>query len=171
MKKSFNPRKNPPRKSVRTFVRLAEEYCDLLENYQRKCKRDLIYALVDLIPRLYYQAWNLPEGEEMRIIKSSKPVLRIRTVSERGLRKKLGNHDLYYQVFDPFLDKEATDWSISFDLVEVYWDLRRGLDLYREGTALKREEAVRVWREHFIIHWGRHLSDALNALHWTLQHI
>jgi hypothetical protein len=77
-------------------------------------------------------------------------------------RLDFGEHDEYWEVFDPYIEAEALIGSLSDDVSDVYADLARGLVLW---TAGKRDAAVWEWRFAFDTHWGDHAIDALRALH------
>jgi hypothetical protein len=59
-------------------------------------------------------------------------------------------------------DAQPIGASPSDDLLDVYWDLQRGLAAFDSGRA---SEAVWIWRFGFETHWGDHAVDALRALH------
>ena len=77
-------------------------------------------------------------------------------------RLEFGEHDEYWEVFDPYIEAEALIGSLSDAVADVYADLARGLALW---AADKRDAAVWQWRFAFEIHWGDHAIDALRALH------
>lgn len=72
-----------------------------------------------------------------------------------------GPHDLYWKVFDPYVDEERVTGSLSDDFLDIYRDLERGLVAFEEG---EHQDAVWEWRFHFDHHWGEHAVDALRAL-------
>jgi len=45
---------------------------------------------------------------------------------------------------------------LADDLTDVYFDLKRGLELVEHDV----QRAVCAWRNSFYLHWGRHLLDA-----------
>lgn len=71
--------------------------------------------------------------------------------------------DTYWEVFDPYVDEAPVASSLSDDLMDVYFDVRRGLDLWESNAP--RSAAIWEWRFHFDTHWGDHAVDALRALH------
>ena len=72
-----------------------------------------------------------------------------------------GPHDLYWEVFDPYVDEERVAGSLSDDFLDIYQDLKRGLVAFDKG---QHQAAVWEWRFHFDHHWGEHAVDALRAL-------
>ena len=74
------------------------------------------------------------------------------------------SRDVYWLVFDPFdhEDTEPVCGSLNDDLLDVYFDVHRGLALWNAGH---RDAAVWHWRFDFDSHWGAHAIQALGALH------
>jgi hypothetical protein len=55
--------------------------------------------------------------------------------------------------------------SVADDLADIHGDLQRGLVLFDRGDV---HGAAWEWSFHFRVHWGRHLTAALHALHiWS----
>lgn len=71
--------------------------------------------------------------------------------------------ETYWEVFDPYVDDAPVVGSLSDDLLDVYFDVRRGLELWDREVPMSA--AIWEWRFHFDIHWGDHAIDALRALH------
>lgn len=71
--------------------------------------------------------------------------------------------EFYWEVFDPYVDEAPVVGSLSDDLLDVYFDLRRGLKLWDKDVP--KAAAIWEWRFHFDAHWGDHAIDALRALH------
>lgn len=72
-----------------------------------------------------------------------------------------GPHDIYWEVFDPYVDEERVAGSLSDDFLDIYRDLKRGLVAFDNG---QQQDAVWDWRFHFDYHWGEHAVDALRPL-------
>jgi hypothetical protein len=70
----------------------------------------------------------------------------------------------YTTFFSPakLYDEEPVVGDLADDLADIYRDLKAGLWLYDHGAT---REAVWTWRYYFRIHWGRHATNALYALH------
>ena len=81
-----------------------------------------------------------------------------------SLRDYLGEHDVYRMVWDPLdLEDEAILTHLSYDLSDVYRDLKEGLDLI--GSGAHPADGIWHWRESFRMHWGRHATDAIRVIH------
>jgi hypothetical protein len=77
-----------------------------------------------------------------------------------------GEHESYWEVFDPYEQDEPVVGSLSDDMLDVCRDIEAGLVLYRQGNV---DEAVWHWRFSRQIHWGDHAVDALKALQRVLK--
>jgi Domain of unknown function (DUF5063) len=71
--------------------------------------------------------------------------------------------EVYLEVFDPYVDEPPVAGELSDDVLDVYFDVKRGLELWRSKAP--RSAAIWEWRFHFDGHWGDHAVDALRALH------
>jgi hypothetical protein len=71
--------------------------------------------------------------------------------------------EVYWEVFDPYVDAAPVAGSLSDDVLDVYFDVWRGLDLWKSKAP--RAAAIWEWRFHLDVHWGDHAVDALRALH------
>jgi hypothetical protein len=72
-----------------------------------------------------------------------------------------GRFDAYWEVLDPYVEEAILAGSLSDDVLDVYRDLARGLELYQRGDV---REAIWEWSFHREVHWGAHAVDALRAL-------
>lgn len=70
----------------------------------------------------------------------------------------------YYSCVDPHAvpGEEPVVGDLADDLADIWRDLKLGLTAYRAGD---RTAAEGIWLFNFVIHWGRHATDALLALH------
>ena len=70
----------------------------------------------------------------------------------------------YYSCVDPHVVpvKEPFVGDLADDLADIWRDLKKGLTAYRTGDLTAAEG---IWLFNFNVHWGRHATDALLALH------
>ena len=80
---------------------------------------------------------------------------------ELMLREKLGELNLYWEVFDPTRKEEPVSGSVSMDIAEIYFDLKEALQLSESNVA--REDVYFDWRLGFRSHWSRHAVSALKV--------
>jgi hypothetical protein len=73
----------------------------------------------------------------------------------------------YSEIFSPLVPPEEPEvGDLADDLVDIYRDVAVGLSLYDAGSA---EDAIWHWGFNFQIHWGKHASSAIRALHCYLS--
>ena len=81
----------------------------------------------------------------------------------------MGEVDGYWEVFDPYEKDDPVYASLSDDLVDVYRDVRAGLEMLRRHGEGALPSAIWHWRFNFGVHWGDHAIDALRALHRAVR--
>lgn len=70
---------------------------------------------------------------------------------------------IYYPLLDGIHDDDPPGMSIiTEDLIEIYDDIRQGLEMFDNGQTI---DAVWEWRFSFKVHWGLHATDVLRVLH------
>jgi hypothetical protein len=75
-----------------------------------------------------------------------------------------GTHELYWEVFDPYVNEEPVTGELSEDILEVLGDVRGPLSCW-DAHPPQIADAIWEWRFSFDSHWGNHAIDALRALH------
>jgi Domain of unknown function (DUF5063) len=81
----------------------------------------------------------------------------------RSLREKIGPLDTYWTIFDVTEKQEPVQGSLAGDISEIYFDLKQSLHL--EEIAIPKSDVLFDWRLDFRSQWGRHLLEALTAIH------
>lgn len=73
----------------------------------------------------------------------------------------------YGEIFSPLVaaPDEPVVGDLADDLLDIYRDVALGLHLYDGGRL---DDAVWQWGFNFQIHWGKHASSAIRALHCYL---
>ena len=141
------------------FVDLAKKYCLLIEQINNPPIINFKQELLHLLPNLYSRCLLLPDVE---------PTERI-TINVERIKHNFSfdEYECYLQIFDPYnIDhNEPVYGSLSDDIMDIYYDLKRGLLLFESGNQDDIDDAIWDWKFHFQIHWGTHLIDALKALH------
>lgn len=141
-------------KEINEFKDVATKYCNLIDAHNSFKEETGIQDLLVTLSELYTKALALPDadskGEEPLELIVPEPVI------------EFGNLDAYAMIFNPFQDKKPVIGLLSDDLSDIYIDLKRGLMLY-EQEALN--EAVWEWKFYFEVHWGKHITSAIHALH------
>lgn len=146
---------------VDRFADLAKHFCAWAEHEPAGTEAEETRAVLQMVAELYAAALTLPEGEAPEGEGES-------TAQEEWLRiyRRCASLpiDMYDSVLDPLelVDAATGVGSIGDDLADIHRDLRRGLHWYEEGRAAN---AAWDWSFHFRVHWGRHATGALSALH------
>ena len=147
-----------PSPRLAEFAQLAAEFCTWCELSSMGPAPE--QAISNWFARLYASGLQLSEAEpEAGAPETINPDT---SQGEAAIRQLHGYY--YREVFDPDpqSDEEPCIGDIGDDLLDVYRDIKRGLELYRLGFPLAAEWE---WAFNFRIHWGRHAAAALLALH------
>lgn len=144
-------------RELAAFVVEAHQYCDFIERASSLALADRLENARRRLLGLYATACALPHVEPPEGFEAGPSAAR----PEHWARFE--DFETYWEVFDPYTDQAPVAGSLSDDLIDVYLDVRRGLDLWTSRAP--RAAAIGEWRFHFDAHWGDHAVDALRALH------
>jgi len=158
------------KRAIEEFARLADEYCTFIENRAALDPEAFIHRAASILPQLYAAAPRLPiaEFEEDKLSYDQVNTHNALEITD-SINEKLGSAAVYWEIFDPYEEKEPVTNTLGNDLASIYTDLKNNLVLYRQGTRLAVLSAVWDWRYQFAIHWGQHLTGALRAIHEILS--
>jgi hypothetical protein len=154
------------RNAIAEFPTIAAEFCRFIDTCGGYERKRLIQDVSVLLARLCEVAARLPwvnpstGGTDFIAESIATHTDEVYQLSER-LRKKLGNLDGYWQVFDPTQKEEAILCSLSQDVAEIYLDLQDALKVQTSGASL--EDIYFDWRLDFRSHWSRHATSALKV--------
>lgn len=148
--------------NVEEFARLGQEYCEWCLSHPGEPQSEARTAL-SLLLGLYSHALVLQLPKDMdHDLEGERPDESIRDkVRQRGGSLPF---NYYSTVFDPQVvpSEDPVVGDLAEDMTDIYEDLYEGLSLYRDGHLAEAEWA---FLESFRIHWGRHASSAIQALH------
>ncbi len=154
--------------NITEFVTVAGEYCSFVENTLRFSKKDFLDKARKLLPLVYLKGSLLPDFESIFQDGNEKFV----TEEEWGyiqgvVKKKLGFHDEYREIFDPLTheQEEQSVASISDNLADIYQDLKNFIILYNVGTEEIMNDALWECQLNFEEFWGQRILSALKAIH------
>lgn len=162
------------------FGLIAQQFCSLVDSAVTVDKTELLVQVYRILPDLIGEAIRLPKVElgddedpnqeaGMRQLRA-----KARMKEEEwgqlynSLKEKLGEWDLYWQVFDPTKDNEAIYGSLADDFADIYRDLKEVIDL-KDSNQAPRRDIIWKWRFGFYSHWGKHAIDALRTIHFLLE--
>jgi hypothetical protein len=155
-------------KNVIEFVAVATEYCHLIESVAKYKTEDLIDVTRKLLSLLYLKTSLVPVVEGLLDEELEKYVSELDyNLWLEKWNKKLGEYDLYYEVFDPEIQfgSETVTASISEGLLDIYQDLRNCVTAYSLGNEEIMNDAMAECISHFKDNWGQRLVNVLRALH------
>jgi Domain of unknown function (DUF5063) len=162
------------------FSSIAVRYCSLVDSAAELSRTQLLVALYRILPDLLSEAIRLPdtdahdrEGKD-EPNEDLAPKLKHPSVSDsdwsnlyQSLRQKLGDADLYQEIFNPIEGKDSVTASLADDIADIYRDLRNGLSLATVEAA-SPADVIWEWRFGFYSHWGNHSMNALRTMHHIL---
>lgn len=151
--------------SVRELAQAAEQYCRLVEHLDRP-DGDWLEQLSCLLPRIHAAVIGLGELRTDGCNSQASRDLETRFELYSHLRILLGDRDHYNLEFDETDtgDADSMSGSLADDITDIYFELRRGLDVLDQNPDHLRD-AGSVWRSGFRWHWGQHLVDAERHLY------
>ena len=144
---------------VQELIRLAKNYCDLIEASGGE-NSAWLEQLANLLPRLHAAVTSL-DGEITDHHHGLSADLDARFELYTHLRNLLGKRDSYWMEFDVAGEGQTGSGSLADDLTDIYCELKHGLKL-AEGAP---DVALEEWRNGFRMHWGQHLVDAERHLY------
>jgi Domain of unknown function (DUF5063) len=162
------------------FSAVANQFCSAVDFASKTDRTDLLLQIYRILPKLIDEAISLPDlrlsdigngvegGSEPAYPVSVRQGVQEWSQLYNSLKEKLGDWDLYWQVFDPCADDKAIAGTLADDIADIYRDLKEGLVLWETRQA-RTEDIVWTWRLLFYSHWGKHAMDALLTIHFRLQ--
>ena len=158
--------RNPERVQFMQLVETARSYCNLIDRAQ--ARNDWLVPLFQILPRLHAEVVALhDQGEGSFPPEMADFDDRFDLFSQ--LRSWLGERDMYWLEYDQPADVPSDDehrtGSLADDLTDIYFELKRGLQLL---DAAGPDEVAHLWEIGFKHHWGQHLVDAERHL-YSLQ--
>ena len=140
---------------IKEYYDLVRKFCTFVESLV--ISREQIEPLMSLLLQLYEKGLHLPDVDPGDNDYSPDRM----TV----LPLKIEIRDYYWQVFDPFDDKEdnLVGGMVLDDLNDIYRDLMEGVIAYDQGDI---NNAVWTWKFGVDGHWGTHAVSLIKALHW-----
>jgi hypothetical protein len=139
---------------IKEFYEQADEYCCFIA--ENVISADTIPSVMELLMKLYISVMKLPETEPETIASLSEITEAV------PIRFAEQIPTTYWEIFDPYADKDPVCGDLTEDLSDIAADLRNGMKEYEAGRF---GNAVFEWKFGLNNHWGQHIVDALRALH------
>lgn len=157
------------RDALSAFKVSAESYIALVDAAESAERTELFLDLASALSGIYAAALELPETEPSSTDPEADGLVpEDRPGALKRMEDMLGADDWYWTVA-PFLKEDAPELltgSLADDLMDVYHDLRDGLDHLRAGWP--ETDVIWEWRFTFWSHWGEHAVNALQIIHARL---
>ena len=148
--------------AVVAFAEAASEYCRLIEQIDSHSPSSWLDRISSVL--LCLESGILPL--EINVPRRSHVWLSgIEKRFELYMRIKdfLRNHDEYWSEADLHASDGYMTGSLSDDFVDIYFELKHGLNRYHQGDA-GLNAAVAYWANSYRQHWRQHLVDARKQL-------
>lgn len=157
-------------KPVTEFISIAAEFCSLIENRNEKTDVQLLQETFVALLKLCLHGMRLPDIERLSDYESFEISHEEWDKLFKSLQHKLGDYDEYKQMSDPYedTDQEPVVSSLSYDMSEIYIDLKPGLQEWENANATERRDIIWQWKWGFENHWGDHAARAFRALYSLL---
>ena len=156
------------------FTSVAVEYCAVVDSSRNLDRVEFLFRIYKILPRLIQSGIDLPliscNDDDPEVSKTNRNRMKVPEWDElyKHLKEKLGDWDLYWQVFDPTADSEALPGSLADDIADIYRDVGYGL-AGEKGDLAFQQDAIFSWRLLYHAHWGKHAMSALYAIHFLLN--
>jgi Domain of unknown function (DUF5063) len=153
------------------FGLVAKRFCSVVDSASSMDRAEFVARIYRILPKIIDEGVSLPDVKSSDSDHKKSPLnsrLQEWDGLYRSLKEKLGDWNLYRQVFDPTQDTEAIFGSLADDIADIYRDLKDGLVLH-ETHGSEPEDAIWEWRLLFQSHWGKHAMDALLTIYFRLQ--
>jgi hypothetical protein len=150
---------------VDRFREVATDYCAWAESSGGPEGEEAATAL-RLLASLLHHVQSLPGAEpenlpEHDIVQKGEGTV--------AIYRRFGKlpFQYYAEVFDPLevSGSEPVTGDLADDLMDIYCDLKQGVQYLDDGHPV---QAVFHWSFTYAVHWGRHATSALRALHCYL---
>lgn len=156
-------------KYTEDFVRVALEFCVLVEKTRPEEKAIFIDNMVKVLPLLYLKVSVIPEipdfyDSELEI----KVTEDIYAQTERNLENILKEDNLYLETFHPDIRLSDTPIAvkISESLADIYQDIGNFIGVFKNGQRETMNDSLAVCIGNFRKYWGQRLVNTLRSLHY-----
>jgi hypothetical protein len=155
-------------KYTEDFVRVALEYCVLVEKTRPEEKQAFVESMLKVLPLLYLKISVIPPIEEFYDSDLENRVNEeLYSKLELNLSEILGEDNLYLETFHPDINLSDSPIAvkISEDLADIYQDIGNFIAIFKNGQKETMNDSLVQCIENFKKYWGQHLVNALRALH------
>lgn len=140
----------------------ARDFCLLIDHLELYKDEQWLADVARILPRIQSSMTHL-DDPDIEYSFFSLPDLEERFELYCRLKDRLGAYDSYWLKYDRNLANEEMTGSLASDLSDIYFELKRGLNLMASGEAT-RLDLLRLWQTGYILHWGEPLINAQKHL-------
>jgi len=153
--------KNKTLKQIRDLRSYARRFCFLIENIEEFEPQQWLTNISLILPRIHAVMGLIDDSSKKECL------FALSDIDERfdlfcNLKQALGARDSY-EMYGELSENEMYG-SLAGDLADLYFEIKRGLDLIQHGPE-NFSAALSLWRDGFFMHWGAHLIDAEKHLY------
>ena len=153
--------RNKTLKQINDLQESAKQFCFLVENIHEFDAREWLTGISLILPRIHAVMGLIDRSDRGECL------FAVADIDERfdlfcRLKQALGEKDAY-EVGEELVDNELYG-SLAGDLADLYFEIKRGLDLIQSGKE-NLPAALSLWRDGFFLSWGKHLIDAERHLY------
>ena len=156
------------------FLEIANHYCSITESHQSNDPIEFLQLIQDDLLKLYSLGRFIPDVD-----------LKINSDFDFGVTDESITNPLpflshrvpfnyYWTCLDPLdfqTKSEIGCGDLTDDLVDIYKDLKKGILLLEKENLGAKENALFKFKFDYKYHWGEHCIEALNIIHYYLQHV
>lgn len=158
------------RQRLLALTSLAAEYCAVCENAGEMDKNELIDRLLDTLPRLYWEFFDI-STDDVAVIEEydSLPSYIDEDFYEsvrRHIELVLGPDDVFLETFEEDMKYSDTPIaaSIAESLADIFQPLFNFISVVKDTDGESIVEAFLLCKEDFVSYWSQTLCNVLRAL-------
>lgn len=164
---------------------VAAQYCTTVENAAETERRDFIASMLQLLPRLYLEFFDITPATSRPESTSDDPDALISLSDDeipyygsyvdedyydsirRHIEQLLGPDDIFLETFEEDMKYSDTPIasSISECLADIFQPLYNFVSIVKESEGDELVGAYTECHENFAGYWGQNLCNVLRALH------
>ncbi len=154
---------------LKMLTNIVSDYCHTLENAGEMDKQQFIAAMVDYLPRIYWEFVNFPPMEDSSLdygyltdYVDEDYYNRIRM----RLEQLFGPDDTYLETFEEDMKYSDTPIgaSISESLADIFQELYNYLAAVKEADDTQIITVFNECKENFIAYWSQTLCNVMRPL-------
>ncbi len=145
------------------MINAAKEYCLLVEHLETYKNSQWLADAARILSRIQACMAYLDQPE-IEYSFFALPDLEDRFELYCQLKDRFGGDDTYWLEYDSSSLLEETTGSLASDFSDIYFELKRGLNLLNTGAGEDRD-VLKLWQTGYILNWGKHLLNAQKHLY------